>query len=62
MSDEVFRANVTRNNIKNHIFDIGDYPMSKDEAEIVVKALNVYVNFLGFKSLLCKGNNDEITV
>lgn len=62
MNDAILKARVTKSNLDNHVFDIGDYPMCKEEADIVMKTLDVYVNFLGFKSLLCKGNNDETTV
>ena len=46
MDDLVLKATVTKNNIKNHIFDIGDYPLCKDEADIIMKALEVYISYL----------------
>ena len=46
MDDLVLKATVTKNNIKNHVFDIGDYPLSKDEADIIMKALEVYISYL----------------
>lgn len=46
MDDLVLKATVTKNNIKNHVFDIGDYPLCKDEADIIIKALEVYISYL----------------
>lgn len=46
MDDLVLKATVTKNNIKNHVFDIGDYPLSKDEAKVLLKALDIYIDSL----------------
>lgn len=46
MNDELFKATRTKNNIKNHLFDIGDYPLCRDEAELILRLLEVYVKCL----------------
>lgn len=46
MNDRLIKATITKNNIKQHVYDIGDYPLSKDEADIIIKALEVYISYL----------------
>lgn len=46
--DVVFEVTKTLNNIKNHDFSVADYKMCKDEAEIVVEALELFIYFLQY--------------
>ena len=44
--DEICRVRTAKNNISQHVYDIGDYKMSKTESEIVVRALKLYLQNL----------------
>lgn len=46
--DVIFEVTKTLNNIKNHDFSVADYKMCKDEAEIVVEALELFIYFLQY--------------
>ncbi len=46
--DVVFEVTKTLNNIKNHDYSVADYKMCKDEAEIVVEALELFIYFLQY--------------
>ncbi len=46
MDDLIFKATIAKSNLKNHTYDIGDYPLCKDEADIIIKALEVYISYL----------------
>ena len=44
--EEICRVRTAKNNISKHVYDIGDYKMSKTESEIVVRALKLYLQNL----------------
>lgn len=52
ISESRLRATVVRNNIKQHDFTIEKYEMPQDEAEIVLKALERYIDDLKFEQEL----------
>lgn len=45
-------ATVVLNNIKTHNFSIQDYPLSEFESEIVLKAIERYIDDLKFEQEL----------
>lgn len=44
--DEICRVRTAKNNISKHVYDIGDYKLCKNESEIVVRALKLYLQQL----------------
>ena len=46
LKELIFEATRTRNNIRNHEYDVQDYPMCKKEADIVMVALQKYIDDL----------------
>lgn len=52
ISENKLRATVVRNNIKQHDFTIEKYKMPQDEAEVVLKALERYIDDLKFEQEL----------
>lgn len=46
MDNKVFEVTKTISNISHNNFDIGDYKMCKQEADIVLVALEKYIDFL----------------
>ena len=52
ISESRLRATVVRNNIKQHDYTIEKYEMPQDEAEVVLKALERYIDDLKFEQEL----------
>lgn len=52
ISESKLKATVVRNNIKRHDFTIEKYKMPQDEAEVVLKALERYIDDLKFEQEL----------
>lgn len=48
MSDELFNAQKTLRNIKNHNFTVADYKVCPEEAEIIIEALEKHIKDLTF--------------
>ena len=46
LKEMIFEATKTMNNIKAHIYDVQDYHMCKKEADIVLVALQKYIDDL----------------
>ena len=45
--DRLFEITKIENNIKNHDFSVQNYRMTKEEADIVLPALDAYRNIVG---------------
>lgn len=43
---EIFEVTKIMSNLKNHDFSVQNYRMVKDEADVVIKALEIYKQFL----------------
>ena len=44
LTDYQVKVRTTLNNIKGNVYTVNDYKLSEDEAQIVVKALQMYLN------------------
>lgn len=44
--DELCAVRTAKNNISKHVYDIGDYKLSKKESEVVSRALKNYLQLL----------------
>ena len=45
-SDEICKVRTAKNNITKHLYEVGDYKLCKAEAEIVGRALKLYLQQL----------------
>lgn len=48
ISEELFNARRTLNNIKNHNYTVADYRICSEEAEVIIKALEKHVKDVSF--------------
>ena len=64
VSEIDFEITKTINNIKNHDFSVADYKLCKSEADVVLEALDIYlqiisVDKLDLSSMIEKATNEE---
>lgn len=62
MENELFEITRTMNNIKNHDFSVANYKMCKEEADLCIKALELFGNSLKFDKLNVIGASNEATI
>lgn len=46
MDNELFEVTKIISNLKNHEFSVQNYRMVKDEADVVIKALEIYLQLI----------------
>lgn len=51
VTEIVFEATKTMSNLKNHDFSVADYKMCSKEADVVIRALQKYIDEINFDGL-----------
>lgn len=44
--NEICSVRTAKNNMEKHVYDIGDYKLSREESQIVLRALKLYLQQL----------------